>query len=92
MGYFLHDGLLPSLSGRRELCIDFPTFDKVTIQLDKKFYPKGELVIESKHSNPEAIYIKDVFAGDKKLKGYTISQEELVNAGTLRYILEDTHK
>ena len=85
-------GFYPACPGDVNYVLTSPTFDKVTIQLDKKFYPKGELVIESKHSNPEAIYIKDVFAGDKKLKGYTISQEELVNAGTLRYILEDTHK
>ena len=85
-------GFYPACPGDVNYVLTSPTFDKVTIQLDKKFYPKGELVIESKHSNPEAIYIKDVFAGDKKLKGYTISQEDLVNAGTLRYILEDTHK
>ena len=85
-------GFYPACPGDVNYVLTSPTFDKVTIQLDKKFYPKGELVIESKHSNPEAIYNKDVFAGDKKLKGYTISQEELVNAGTLRYILEDTHK
>ncbi|WP_455636986.1 GH92 family glycosyl hydrolase [Parabacteroides sp.] len=85
-------GFYPACPGDVNYVLTSPTFDKVTIRLDKKFYPKGELVIESKHSNPEAIYIKDVFAGDKKLKGYTISQEDLVNAGTLRYILEDTHK
>lgn len=85
-------GFYPACPGDVNYVLTSPTFDKVTIQLDKKFYPKGELVIESKHSNPGAIYIKDIFAGDKKLKGYTISQEELVNAGTLRYILEDTHK
>lgn len=85
-------GFYPACPGDVNYVLTSPTFDKITIQLDKRFYPKGELVIESEHSNPEAIYIKDVFAGDKKLKGYTISQEELVNAGTLRYILEDTHK
>lgn len=85
-------GFYPACPGDVNYVLTSPTFDKVTIQLDKKFYPKGELVIESKHQKPEDIYIKDVFAGDKKLKGYTISQEELVNAGTLRFILEDTHK
>ena len=36
-------------------------------------------------------YIKEVTAGGKKLKGYTISQDELVNAGTLRFTLENKH-
>ncbi len=84
-------GFYPACPGDVNYVLTSPTFDKVTIRLDKRFYPKGELIIESKHDNPGAIYIKDVFAGDKKLKGYTISQEELVNAGILRYILEDTH-
>ncbi|WP_165156908.1 GH92 family glycosyl hydrolase [Parabacteroides sp. ZJ-118] len=85
-------GFYPVCPGDASYVLTSPTFDKVTIRLDKKFYPKGELVIESEHSNPGAIYIKDVFAGDKKLKGRTLSHAELVNAGTLRYILEDTHK
>lgn len=85
-------GFYPACPGDVNYVLTSPTFDKVTIQLDKRFYPKGELVIESKHGDPEAIYIKEVFAGDKKLKGYTLSHEELVNAGTLRYILEDTHQ
>lgn len=85
-------GFYPACPGDLNYVLTSPTFNKVTLQLDKKFYPKGELVIESAHTTPEDIYIKEISAGDKKLKGYTISQEELVNAGTLRFILEDTHK
>lgn len=85
-------GFYPACPGDVNYVVTSPTFDKITIQLDKKFYPKGQLVIESVHNKPEDIYIKDVYAGDKKLRGYTISQEELVNAGVLKYILEDTHK
>lgn len=85
-------GFYPACPGDVNYVLTSPTFNKITIQLDKKFYPKGELVIESMHQTPEDIYIKEVTAGGKRLKGYTISQEELVNAGTLRYILEATHK
>ena len=45
-------------------------------------------MIESAHQTPDDIYIKEVTAGGKKLKGYTISQQELVNAGTLRFTLD----
>ena len=82
-------GFYPACPGDLDYVLTSPTFDKVTISLNKKFYPKGELIIEAQHTNPESIYIKEVFAGDKKLKGFTISQDELVNAGTLRYILQD---
>ncbi len=85
-------GFYPACPGDMDYVLTSPTFNKVTIDLDKKFYPKGELVIESMHQTPEDIYIKEVTAGGKKLKGYTISQEELVNAGTLKFILENTHK
>ena len=85
-------GFYPACPGDMDYVLTSPTFNKVTIDLNKKFYPKGELVIESMHNTPEDIYIKEVTADGKKLKGYTISQEELVNAGTLKFILEDTHK
>lgn len=85
-------GFYPACPGDMDYVLTSPTFNKVTIDLNKKFYPKGELVIESMHQTPEDIYIKDVTADGKRLKGYTISQEELVNAGTLKFILEDTHK
>lgn len=85
-------GFYPACPGDVNFVLTSPTFDKVTIKLDKRYYPKGELVIESKHSTPESIYIKDVYAGDKRVKGFTISHDELVNAGTLRYNLQETHK
>ena len=68
-----------------------PTFDKVTIHLDERFYPKGKLVIESKHDTPESVYVQEVTVGDRKLKGVTLSHDRLVNAGTLRFRLKDKH-
>lgn len=84
-------GFYPACPGDLDYVVTSPTFNKVTIRLDEKFYPKGELVIESARKTPEDIYIKEVTAGGKKLKGYTISQAELVNAGTLRFTLENKH-
>ena len=84
-------GFYPACPGDLDYVLTSPTFNKVTILLDKKFYPKGELVIESQHQTPQDIYIKEITADGKKLKGYTISQKDLVNAGTLRFILKDTH-
>lgn len=84
-------GFYPACPGDVNYVVTSPTFDKITIQLDKKFYPKGELVIESNHSTPEDIYIKEILVGGKKLNGFTISQDQLVNAGTLQYILKATH-
>ena len=84
-------GFYPACPGDLDYVLTSPTFDKVTIRLDEKFYPKGSLVIESSHRAPDDIYIKEVTADGKRLKGYTISQQELVNAGTLRFTLESKH-
>lgn len=85
-------GFYPACPGDLDYVLTSPTFDKITIQLNTKFYPKGELVIESEHQSPDNIYIKEIIAGDKKLKGYTISQKELVNAGVLKFILDSNKK
>ena len=82
-------GFYPACPGDVNYVLTTPTFDKVTISLNKKYYPKGELVIESKHNTPKEIYIKGVNAGGKQLKGLTLSQEDLVNAGTVKFTLEE---
>ena len=84
-------GFYPACPGDVNYVLTSPTFDKVTIHLDERFYPKGKLVIESKHDTPEAVYVKEIKAGDRKLKGFTLSHEQLVNAGTLRFQLSDKH-
>ena len=84
-------GFYPACPGDVNYVLTSPTFDKVTIHLDERFYPKGKLVIESKHDTPEAVYVKEVKAGDRKLKGFTLSHEQLVNSGTLRFQLSDKH-
>ena len=85
-------GFYPACPGDVNFVLTSPTFDKITLQLDKKYYPKGELRREVERESPESVYIKEIYAGGKKLKGYTISHEDLVNAGTLRFVLGDTRK
>lgn len=80
-------GFYPACPGDADYVLTSPVFDKVTIHLDKKFYPKGDLVITSNRNNPDAIYIQNLQVGGKTWKGFTISHQELVNAGTLDYSL-----
>lgn len=82
-------GFYPACPGDPTFVLTSPTFDKVTIHLDERFYPKGKLVIEAQHPSADAIYVREVKAGDKKLSGYTITHDQLVNAGTLRYQLSE---
>lgn len=84
-------GFYPACPGDVNYVLTSPAFDKVTIHLDERFYPKGKLVIESKHDSPESVYVQEVTVGDRKLKGFTLSHDRLVNAGTLRFLLKDKH-
>ncbi|MDL2221793.1 GH92 family glycosyl hydrolase [Parabacteroides sp. OttesenSCG-928-N08] len=85
-------GFYPACPGDTEFILTSPVFDKVTIQLDKRYYPKGELVIEAKRDSTDDIYIKEVKADGKRLKGFTIQHETLVNAGKLKFELKSTPK
>lgn len=85
-------GFYPVCPGDPEYILTSPVFDKVTIQLDKRYYPKGELVIETKRNSPDDIYIQNVMLGGKKHKGYRITHQDLMNAGTLRFELKNTSR
>lgn len=85
-------GFYPACPGSADYVLTSPVFDRVTIHLDKKYYPKGDLVITSRRDDPEAIYIQDVRVGGKEWKGYAISHQDLVKAGTLDYSLSSEPK
>ncbi|MCD8193880.1 MAG: GH92 family glycosyl hydrolase [Tannerellaceae bacterium] len=85
-------GFYPACPGDVNYVLTSPTFDKITIKLNEKYYPKGELVIEAAHNTPDDIYIDGITVGGKKWNGYTISHEELMNAGTLKFNLSGQPK
>jgi predicted alpha-1,2-mannosidase len=80
-------GLYPDCPGSPYYALTAPVFDKITLHLDKKYYPNGDITIEAKHSSPNDIYIKGISLGGKKWNGYRISHQELVRGCHLKYIL-----
>ena len=84
-------GFYPVCPGDMDFMLTSPVFDKVTIHLDKRYYPKGDLVIEADRPSADAIYIDNIKVGGKKLKGFSITHDELVNAGTLKFNLKENH-
>ncbi len=56
-------GLYPDCPGTPSYALTKPVFDKVTLHLDKRYYPKGDVIID----------------GTKPLKKYRISHSELVH-------------
>ncbi len=81
-------GFYPDCPGSPYYTLTTPTFDKVTIHLDKRFYPNGDLTIETRRSTDGARYIKNMTLGGKPLKKYRISHQELIEGKTLQFYTE----
>ncbi|GAA3562081.1 GH92 family glycosyl hydrolase [Snuella lapsa] len=79
-------GIYPVAPGEPKYAITTPMFDKITIQLDSKYYKKKELVIKKARNNNG--YIKQVKLNGKIHKGYFIDHETLVNGNTLEIVLK----
>ena len=82
-------GFYPDCPGLPEYTLTAPTFDKVTIQLDTRYYPQKELVITTVRSTSDANYIKGIKVGGKAYKGFRISHDQWVNAGQVEFILQE---
>jgi putative alpha-1,2-mannosidase len=53
-------------------------FDKVTLHLDSRYYPDGDITITADRSNATGKYIKSVSLGGKKLNSFRISHKDLI--------------
>lgn len=82
-------GFYPDCPGMPDYTLTTPTFNKVTIKLDPKYYKEKELVIEAVRPDANADYIKEVKLNGKKFNGYRINHNELVNAGKVEFDLQD---
>ena len=85
MGFFEMNGgtspdLLVDLTG--------PIFDRITIQLDPRYYPGSEFVIETRNQSKENIYIRSVSLNGKELKDPRISFRDIVQGGRIVFEME----
>ncbi len=81
-------GIYPDNPGSPYYTLTTPVFDKVSIHLDKKYYPQGDITIEAKRTSPSQLYIKNVTVGGKKVNGFRISHKQLVEGKTLQFELK----
>ncbi|KQW99629.1 GH92 family glycosyl hydrolase [Flavobacterium sp. Root420] len=79
-------GFYPISPGDPIYTITTPMFDKVTIQLDPRYYKKENIVIE-RESNTEG-KIKEIQLNGKALNSFFISHDDFVNGTTLKVIQE----
>lgn len=80
-------GFYPDCPGQPYYTLTSPVFDRITIQLDTRYWGQKELVIETDRKVEEDIYIKNVTVNGISFKNYRISHNELINAGKISMTL-----
>ena len=80
-------GFYPDCPGEPYYTLTSPVFDRVEIDT-----PDGTLVIEADRTSPDDIYIRSMTLGDKPLKKYRISHDELMSGKNLKFNLKSTNK
>nr|WP_294779987.1 GH92 family glycosyl hydrolase [uncultured Flavobacterium sp.] len=63
--------------------ISSPIFNKISIDLNPKYYSGKTFVIKAQNNSPENVYIKDIKFNHKKVENFTLSHEEITNGGEL---------
>ena len=81
-------GFYPDCPGIPEYTLTTPVFDKVTIQLDPKYFGDDELVIETKRANTDSNRIKGIELNGKKINKFRITHDELIHSGHLKFTVE----
>lgn len=77
-------GLYPISPADAVYAVTTPTFDKITIQLDSRYYDQSQLVIEKEGKG----VIKHLKLGEEIHKGFFVNHSELVQSNCLKISLE----
>lgn len=81
-------GLYPDCPGVPEYTLTTPTFSKVTIHLDPRYYGSDRLVIET---SGKGDYIKDVTINGKRQDSMRINHKAIAGGGTIKFRLSENH-
>jgi len=73
-------GLYPDIPGVPVYTLTTPAFDKVTIHLDKDYYPSETMVIEVENPESESDFIESITVGGRK-SGYRVKHDDIVGNG-----------
>jgi predicted alpha-1,2-mannosidase len=69
--------------------ITSPIFDKITIELDQRYYTGKSFVIETANNSNENVYIQEAFLNGEPLNTFWFNHEDFANGGELNLILGD---
>lgn len=82
-------GFYPDCPSEPSYTLTTPTFDRVTITLNPKWYKQPKLVIEASHNGTEGTYTKSIEVGGKKLNSYRITHQKMVDGGVVKFTVSD---
>ena len=63
--------------------IGSPAFNKITIELNPKYYSGKNFTIKADKNSPENVYIKDIKYNNSAVKDFSLSHNEITNGGEL---------
>jgi predicted alpha-1,2-mannosidase len=63
--------------------IGSPIFNKISIELNPKYYSGKSFVIKAANNSVENVYIKDIKYNNKAVRDYTLSHKDITNGGEL---------
>jgi putative alpha-1,2-mannosidase len=79
-------GFYPVCPGSNEYQLSSPIFEKVTFNLDKKYYPGGKFVFEAEPGNNKNSFAKVKLNG-KEIEP-VIKHEDLQKGGKLEFLMK----
>lgn len=77
-------GFYPTCPGSNEYQLSSPIFEKVTLTLDKNYYPGGKFVLKAPDANNKNIFTKARL--NNKTINTSITHESLQKGGTLKFL------
>ena len=85
-------GFYPDIPGVPEYTLTTPAFERVVIRLDPRRHGRDSLVFETTADPGSNPYTHSVKSGEKQLKGFRISHQELIRSGNLQFRVESRQK
>jgi predicted alpha-1,2-mannosidase len=76
-------GFYPACPGTTQYQLGSPVFNKITIQLDRRFYSGNEFVIESTNNSQSNLYVHSILLNGKSYNQQYIEHSDIVKGGRL---------
>lgn len=77
-------GFYPVCPGSNEYQLSSPIFEKVTLNLDKRYYPKGKFQIQAEGANGNSIFSSVKL--NRKTHATSIQHQDLKDGGKLKFL------